>query len=310
MKNLNFFRKNDLGYTICQIEYDKGYMILPFVYNDYLVFTTNLFLNEIYNLENSSLCPRVYNTTLSTIFTNYFSILEQFISKINVVTYHYYQTKILPDEKKAIKLFRQDYIKSLSDIFERINVDNIELKKAQFYNKIREAEDIRNSILHGNIGKVKIKHTQFPEIPLSINVEDILEIISILIDLFNHLRYIIPNLDLMPSVKIIIDKAVFFKKLDDYFFNILIPYFDKVLKKQNLIISKTYGISTNPLNPVQSLIAKNVSILYKAVVRPEYEIKMNDAKTNLYNECVLKNYSPKEIWEHQEMFQLPAFNIV
>lgn len=80
MKNLNFFRKNDLGYTICQIEYDKGYMILPFVYNDYLVFTTNLFLNEIYNLENSSLCPRVYNTTLST----FLLIISQYWSNLLV----------------------------------------------------------------------------------------------------------------------------------------------------------------------------------------------------------------------------------
>ena len=310
MKNLNFFRNNDLGYSICQIEYERGYIILPFLYNDYLVFTTNLFLNELQYLENSSNCPTVYNTSLSTIFTNYFSLLEQFISTINVVTYYYYQTKTIPDEKTSIKLFRQDYIKSLAEIFNRINIDNIELKKALFYNRIREAEDIRNGILHGNIGKVKIKHTQFPEFPLSINTEDILELVCIILDLFNYLRYVIPNLDLMPSVKIIIDKAVFFKKIDDYFFNILLPYFNKILEKQNLSISKTYKINTNSLKPIQSSIAKRASILYKAIEKPEYKIKMNGNKTYLYNECIMNNYSYEEILEHQNMFQLPAFNLV
>lgn len=308
-RTLNFFRKNDIGYTICQITYEKGCIITPFLYNDYFTTTTGLFLQELNSLENNTLCPKVYNAKLLTLFTNYFSLMEQFISTIHNILYYYSVSKVIPNEKEAKKLFRQDYMNTLNKIFSILKVDNISLKKTKIYNKIKEMEDIRNCILHGNIGSVKITHTNFPQMPLSINCEDIMEHLSILINLFNYFRYIIPNIDLMPSMVVVIGEGIFFKKLDTYFNEILYPYFLGILNKHGLLPTKTYEINTEQLSPTRYTIAKKVEVFHKCLEEPQFKFKMSKENTNLYSKNILNVYNDKEIKEAQGKFQLPAFMI-
>lgn len=49
---LNFFRNNDLAYSISRINYGKEGLILPFVYNDYFNMTMDIFIIELRRLEN------------------------------------------------------------------------------------------------------------------------------------------------------------------------------------------------------------------------------------------------------------------
>ncbi|MDO5306465.1 MAG: hypothetical protein Q4E83_01750 [bacterium] len=307
MKTLDYFRNNDIGYAICQIKYKNGNIITPFLYNDYFVYTTELFLSELKCFENSSLCPKLYNPNLLTIFTNYFALLEQFVSTVHTVVYYCYKSKIIPNEKESLKLFRQDYSKTIDSIINIINVDKTSFRKTKILNKLKELEDARNYILHGNIGKIKTKYTNLPTYPLSINIEDILEILNILLDLFNYFRFIIPNIDLMPSMKIVVQGAVFFKKFDKYFFEILIPYYKQLLEKQQLTTIRNYEINTVPVSPNLKMLASDVNILYKALEEPRYKIKMNSIQSNYYVIQILKVYGIEEIKEHYGMFQLPAF---
>lgn len=307
MRTLDYFRNNDIGYSICQIKYKSGNIITPFLYNDYFVYTTELFLSELKCFENSFLCPKLYNPNLLTIFTNYFALLEQFVSTIHTVVYYCYKSKIIPNEKESLKIFRQDYSKTIDCIIDIINIAKIDFYKTKILNKLKELEDARNYILHGNIGKIKTKYTNLPTYPLSINIEDILEILNILLDLFNYFRFIIPNIDLMPSMKIVIQGAVFFKKFDKYFFEILIPYYKQLLDKQQLTTVRNYEIKTVPVSPNLQMLALSVNILYKALEETQYKIKMNAEQSDYYTLQILKVYSIEEIKKHFGTFQLPAF---
>lgn len=155
--------------------------------------------------------------------------------------------------------------------------------------------------------KIKTKYTNLPTYPLSINIEDILEILNILLDLFNYFRFIIPNIDLMPSMKIVIQGAVFFKKFDKYFFEILIPYYKQLLDKKQLTTVRNYEIKTVPVSPNLQMLALSVNILYKALEETQYKIKMNAEQSDYYTLQILKVYSIEEIKKHFGTFQLPAF---
>lgn len=305
---LDVFRQNDLGYSLCHINYDVGSVLLPFVYNDYFSETVSAFTGTLTRLENCEFCPTAYNVQNLQIFTNLFCCLEQFISLLYECLYFYKETKQIPKEKEAITLFRQDYNKTIDKIFEIIETPKIDYNRTALPNKIKELEDARNYIVHGNIGKIRVKKTRLTNNPLTINQEDIMEELDIIINFINYFRYILPNIDLMPNIPLFIGSAVHNKKLDEYFYKVLCPYFYNILDKHNLQPKGMFHLNTKSIKSETSIIAKRISISTK--VQPDKtfdKIKMNSSKTNMYIINLRNIISDEEHESLKDKIQLPKF---
>lgn len=308
--SLDLFRKNDLMYSMCQINYNKGCIRLPFVYNDYFDITTIEFMRQLNSFENTNSCPVAYNVFLLQIYTNYFACFEQFVSTLWEILYYYKVSPKLLDEKESLKYFRNEYNKTIDSIFKVIKTNKVVYNKTGLTNKIKELEDARNYILHGNIGRIKVKKTTITESPMTINHEDILEELNIIINFINCFRYIIPNIDLMPSVRIIIGEAIFFKKIDEYFYKVLVPYFESLLEKHKLYKTRIYELTTKSLPVESSSFAKKVEVFVKAIPEKMFDnIKMNSEKTNLYISALHNIIEQDEPMKKRGKFQLPAFMI-
>ena len=116
------------------------------------------------------------------------------------ILFFYKQQSTIPSEQESLKLFRQDYDKTLQSIFKLIAPDaRPEYYAAGLQNKIKELEDARNYILHGNIGRIKTEKTKLPQAPLTINFEDIMEELDIIINFINFFRYVIPHVFFRPK---------------------------------------------------------------------------------------------------------------
>lgn len=305
---LNIFRQNDLAYTLCRINYAVGSIELPFVFNDYFNKTTYDFMNQVLKLENTIQCPVAYNVSLLQIYTNYFACFEQFVSTLYEILYYFIKSKVLLDEKESIKHFRQDYIATIGNILNIINISKIEYARTGLSNKIKELEDARNYILHGNIGRIKINKTKLPHFPLTINYEDIMEEIDIILNFINLFRYILPNIDLMPNIQIIIDEAIFFKPFDEYFYKVVCPYFANVLQKHGLKQTRNYTLTTKSLKPTTSTISNNIAIYTKLTPEKLFSIiEMNKQKTNYYVKHLHNIIKQDEPMKMKGKFQLPKF---
>ena len=308
--SLDIFRQNDLGYSLCHIYYKSGGICIPFVFNDYYNLTTANFVLSLKYLENIQGVPIAYNPELLQIFTSYFACFEQFVSTLYEILYFYKVSSTIPDEEVANKLFRQDYKIIIDKIFEIIETDKIEYNKTGLINKIAELERARNYILHGNIGKIKIKKTKIPDSPLTINYEDIMEELDILINFINFFRYTFPEIDLMPNIKIIIGRAIFFKALDEYFYKVLIPYFNSILQKHDLIPTKSYSLATKPINPEVSSITTKIGVSIKAKPSDPFEqLHLNPSQTNFYVTSLKNIIDSSEVdrMNKEGKFQLPRF---
>lgn len=307
--SLDFFRQNDLSYMICQIKQADGCVYLPFIYNDFFFNYMVNFEKKFFEFENARNVPIAYDVNLLSIFTGFFMCFEQFVNTLYQILYFLKLNTEIPGEKEAIKLFRKDYKITISEILEILQVDSRELYKTGIINKIAELEDARNYILHGNIGRIKIKKTQLPAIALTINYEDILEELDIIINFINYFRFIIPNIDLMPSVYILVEEAMFSKKLDVYFYDFLIVWVKAVLNKHNLKPTKAYKLLTKPLECLRETFAEDVLINMKMKPEEQYDFNMNNCLTNLKAEAMSRLISEEEIAAHKGLLQLPKFII-
>lgn len=309
---LDIFRKNDLKYHVCQIIYTNHSIIIPFTYNDYYEISLKFFLNELSRFENTKNIPIAYSPIILQTFTNFFACFEQFISTLYIIIYYYIFSDKILNEKKAIKIFRQDYNTLISEIFKLASCNKQEFYHTGIVNKIKELEDARNYILHGNFGHIKISKTKLPEAPLTMNYEDIMEEINIIINFINFFRYIIPKIDLMPQISIPLEGTVLYKSLDDYFYNVLCPYINLILNKHKLNPTRTYELSTTPTPPITSNISHKVLILIKAEEKNIFNsITMNSDNTNFYSK-ILDNFLDKNIVKNllnENKFQLPKFII-
>jgi hypothetical protein len=312
MKNslytLDVFRQNDLAYTMCRINYEVGSIEIPFVFNDYFNKTTLDFMNQARQLENPIQCPVAYNVSLLQIYTNYFACFEQFVSTLYEILYYYIKSKVLLDEKESIKLFRQDYIVTIGNILNVTNTPKMEYARTGLSNKIKELENARNYILHGNIGRIKISKTGLPHFPLTINYEDIMEEIDIILNFINLFRYVLPNIDLMPNIQIMIGEAIFFKPFDEYFYKVVCPYFANVLQKHGLNQTRNYTLITKSLKPITNAISDNISIYTKVTPEKLFSIiEMNKQETNYYVRHLHNIIGHDESMKMKGKFQLPKF---
>lgn len=312
MKNkkltLDIFRQNDLAYSLCHINYKVGSISLPFVYNDYFNETILDFTTCLKVLENSKQCPTAYNVKYLQIFTNLFCCLEQFISLLYECLYFYKVTNQLPNEQEAIVLFRKDYNKTIEEIFNIISISKMDYYRTGLPKKIEELEDARNYIVHGNIGKIRVRKTNLTKSPLTINQEDIMEELDIIINFINYFRYILPNIDLMPSITIFIGSAIHNKKLDDYFYKVLCPYFENILQKHNFQPTRQYCLNTKSVNPENKSIAQSISVSTKIQTEPHFDlITMNKDNTNIYVKCLRNIISDEEHERLKGKIQLPKF---
>lgn len=309
--NLEEFRKNDIACLMVVISYTEKKIGIPFTYNDYINTTFYLFVEQLKKLENSPFLPVAYNSTLLIIFTSFFAIAEQIISTIYLLVYFYCKSDKIPTIDENRKNFRNNYDKTISKIFNEGNLDSTEFKRNKMFNMLSELEDARNYILHGNIGEIKIEKTKLPKNPLTINVADVMEELNIIINLINHFRYIFSGLDLMPDIIISYDQqnTCLCRRLDSYFYKVIVPFFEKILEKHNLVEDRKYIQFLTPLSCIkQNVIAKDITVMMKSKSNFK-NLKMNNDKTNYLNSYIRAIVNPKEVLAlaKEQAFQFPSF---
>ena len=239
MNTLDIFRYNTLAITFCDIEYTNSKHIrfaLPFV--DYFDITTHKFIQELELFENTNNPPAAYNANLLQIYTNYYACLEQYINTLYMIL-HFYIESNNTKECDYKKFFKLDCAQRINKIIKILGVNKVDFQKTGLVNKINELGLARNYILHGNFGYIEIYKTNIPKYPLTINYEDIMEEINIILEFMNYFRYIFPNIDIMPHIIIRIKNAFFYKKFDEFFRQVILPYFLEMLAKHNFSSTKT-----------------------------------------------------------------------
>lgn len=309
-KTLELFRRNDLGITICYISYEEHSLVIPFEYNAFFDKNTQNFLSCLNGFENLKTAPWASEAGILQVFTSYFASFEQFISTLYEMLYFYKLKNQIPGKRESEKLFRQGYNSNIKSIFNLSESSRMEFDKTGLINKIRELEQARNYILHGNIGEITTRKTGLPRYPLTINWEDVMEEIDILVNLISFFRYIFPKLDLMPNIRLFADGTIYYKKLDDYFYNYLCPYFDRIMEKHGLAHTRTFKLVTTPMQTEHSKKAKEIGILINAKPSPEFDsLKMNEDTTRFWDEIVDRNLTLKEREQMKGHFQIPGFMI-
>ena len=114
----------------------------------------------------------------------------------------------------------------------------------------------------------------------------------------------------MPNIKIIIGQAIFFKPLDEYFYKVLIPYFNSILQKHNLIPTKSYSLATKPINTEVSRITAKIGVSIKAKPSDLFEqLHLNPSQTNFYVTSLTNIIDSSEVdrMNKEGKFQLPRF---
>lgn len=309
---LDLFRGNQLSYMLCWIKYTDIGICIPFTYSDYLNNALDNFIMTLRRLENTFIVPIAYNPELLSIFVDLFSAMEQFISTTYIIAYLSIRSAILPSTKEANKLFRQDYTKTLNMLSDLIACDEIAKREnSEVLRKVAELEYCRNYIVHGNVGKVKIKYSQLPTSPLTINYEDIMEELDIIINLVNRFRYIFPNIDLMPNIRIAIGGTVLYKKLDDYYYKFLVPYISTILKKHSLKSTKEYALCTTSFVPNINYICQEISIIIKLISESKFGYNMNKEQTDYCSRGIIDFIGANNINKliADKKFEVPKFMI-
>ena len=314
-KDLNLFRKNDLGYLMLQIAYNNGSAVqIPFIYNDYFEATFSKFLEELQRFENKTQIPNAINPELLSVMVDLFASLEIFFSTLHKICFFFYKEPTIPsDERGMKKIFNKDFLLKINDIFDYAQINSQDYKSAEYYKKLKEFQDVRNYIVHGNIGKIKTKFSTFTDVPLTINYNDIVEAMYLIINTMDYFRYIIPNADLMPDVRVIIkqgnDHTIFWKKLDVIIENIINPMYKNILLKHNLTSSIEYHKIDKGMPPTNSTIAKRINVFIKAEMNNIFQHDMSKEQTNYYWEYMPSIISKEEVNKQiqDQTFSLPKF---
>ena len=310
LKTLDDFRQNNLTYMICQIIYNNNTSnITPFVYNHYFEMTVHNFEQQLMNFENEKYPPVAYQPILLSIFANCFSCLEQFISTVYFIAYLSCCSTNIPDDKTLNKMRKKEYHEKISEIFKILQADSKTFSQLNLRKKVKELASIRNYILHGNVGEVKIEKTKLPKFPLTSNYEDVMEELDIIINVIHHFRYIFPNIDLMPQISISYNGTIMYKSLDEYFYKALVPYFESILMKHYLHAIKTYSLSARTLSVTNKLIAKEFLIRINTKGDNLEGYSKNSINTKLFDLSIAKIISSKELSSliMNNTFQLPNF---
>ena len=311
--SLEHFRKNLFTATMCTIKYNNSHAIqFPITYTDNFNITTTKFVSLLQQFENNSTTIPGFNAELLQVFTNYFACLEQFTNTLFVMLHFYLETDAISD-KGYLDFFKtQDYKNRLSNVLKLITTNDIPFKKTGLFNKIEEIARCRNYSIHGNLGKLKqVEKTTLPSNPLTINYEDVMEELNLIINIVEYFRYVLPNTDLMPHYTIFIGSAIFNKKLDELLYQVLIPYLNNILVKQGLVATRTYKkIEIEPLKPITSEIASKIELWIQIAPEPVYNYKMNETKTNYWVKYLHNIIGDNEPIEMRGKIQLPQYMLL
>ena len=114
----------------------------------------------------------------------------------------------------------------------------------------------------------------------------------------------------MPNIRIFADNTVYYKRLDEYFYNYLHHYFIKILEKHNLSPTKEYHLLTPRVAPESSNIAKEAFVTIYYLTPEDYvNIPMNKEKTNYFSQVIDEKLSKEERERTKGKFQLPNFAV-
>jgi hypothetical protein len=133
--------------------------------------------------------------------------------------------------------------------------DQAEVQQTGVLSRLQEFCTFRNDILHDRYLRKQrtYKHTEFSPIPYRANQLDLVQAITISIEVFYLLSRVIPGLNLIPSVPIFTDGKFGHEKLDVLYAQLVRPYFRRLLEKHRLTCSLDLDLELLVLAPSPDL---------------------------------------------------------
>ena len=114
----------------------------------------------------------------------------------------------------------------------------------------------------------------------------------------------------MPNVLIRFPKTFLFKKLDEYFYQFLVPYYMQILSKQGFTSNKKFELFIEPCSTIQPNIAKNIKTFIKAVPEEKFKfMEKSKVQTDLFSRTIknIVDLDDVERMSKEKLFKLPNF---
>lgn len=168
----------------------------------------------------------------------------------------------------------------------------------------------RNDLLHDRYFQTErvYEHTHFAKIPYYANQVDVIQALTIAIQIFQSLRFCIPSIDLMPNILIHRPPTAGFLKLDLLFKKLVVPLFHLLLRKHDLTTHLTCKYSEFTVAPSPSF--------QPGSIKMGIRYAPTDEKTNVKANPLPTSYSPqlfarmqRLIRMSEEEFSLPHYNL-
>lgn len=131
---------------------------------------------------------------------------------------------------------KKDLLARLSELLSVLAVDLKPFYRDGSYARFNEFLQFRNDIFHDRQHGTPMDYrkTSFSRVPPLVNQVDVLQSMIIAIELCGYLRYVFPDLDIMPEVAFFPNGTIAFEKMDIIFATVVKPTFVDLLKRQDL----------------------------------------------------------------------------
>jgi hypothetical protein len=273
---LEQFRENDIGthsVWIPKLGNDSESMT-PLTYPQ---FTHLAFYNsaqQIEQLEFSSSHIQ-QGTSVQTSVGLWFISIEAYINSILRIA-------CLVTGKSFNKFKGNDLGSRITTLFEILDIDRKPFYAGSFQ-KLEEFKRYRNELFHDRINDkpLDFHKTSFSGNPMYANQVDVMQASVIALETYQAFRYVIPNIDLMPQIRVTKEDSFFHAATDNLYTEVLRPYFESVLLKHSLTSSVVLDIAVNTLAESQIFDSTEIHIGVKATQDEKFNFTPSKEETSL-----------------------------
>lgn len=204
-------------------------------------------------------------------------------------------------------LKKKDVGTRLNALLSVLNIPTEDFYRSGIFQRLGEFKAFRNELFHDRSwdSGLDFHVTAFCKNPNSANQVDAIQGAIISLEIFHAFRSVYRGLDLMPCIKVSKADSFGWKKYDELFNGVIIPYFERVLKKHGLTTDLPLAPALINLNPSEILKEGHVGIAIKGLQDEQFKHPPNKLKTSIGEE--LMELVRQTITIKPDTFSLPQY---
>ncbi len=186
---------------------------------------------------------------------------------------------LMREQDENNPILEKNVLDKLNYLLKKVDFDRERLKKLKIHSQLEDFKDLRNQIVHAGYHKIsKFSNSQFGE-AINLKNADIIQAMVICLKIFNLFRYIIPELDLMPDIRIsLFNGPSVSKKLDYLYEDCYLPALKEILAKHNLRTNITIEFPKYSISPVDKLKNIDMGIRVDSKYEPTYNFSQENTQ--------------------------------